>query len=68
MFTTKARLTDVGRTNGETARRLLEFHGIPIVSESLYGAGHRQIVFDVDTGDVWVRHVPLAVATATQAA
>ncbi len=46
---------DVGRSNGEMARRLLRDRGIPIVSESLYGEGHRKIIFDVSTGDVWAR-------------
>ena len=48
---------NVGRKNGETARRLLRFHGIQIVSESLFGIGHRQIIFDVGSGDVWARQV-----------
>jgi len=47
----------VGRDNGEGARRLLQDRGIEIVSESLFGVGHRQIAFDVATGDVWVRQV-----------
>jgi chemotaxis protein CheD len=35
--------------------------GIPIVSESLFGIGHRQIIFDVGNGDVWSRQVkPIA--------
>jgi hypothetical protein len=37
----------VGRRNGEAARDLLLQHGIRGVSESLFGEGHRQIVFDV---------------------
>ncbi|SNT10901.1 chemotaxis protein CheD [Noviherbaspirillum humi] len=47
----------IGRRNGETARRLLQAHGIPVVSQSLYGEGHRQIVFDIATGHVWSRQV-----------
>lgn len=47
----------VGQRNGDTARRLLGDLGIPIVSESLYGIGYRQIVFDIDTGHVWARQV-----------
>ena len=47
----------IGRKNGETARRLLRGFGFRIVSESLYGAGHRQIIFDVASGDVWARQV-----------
>lgn len=50
----------VGHRNGEAARRLLSSHGITIVSESLFGAGHRQIVFDVQSGDVWARHARLS--------
>jgi len=45
----------VGRDNGEVARELVRAQGIPIVSESLFGEGHRRIIFDVSTGDVWAR-------------
>jgi chemotaxis protein CheD len=45
----------VGRRNGEAARKLLLAWGIPVASENLFGVGHRQIVFEVATGDVWVR-------------
>ncbi len=47
----------VGQRNGEVARALLYDYGIHIVSESLFGAGHRQVIFDVASGDVWVRQV-----------
>lgn len=47
----------IGHQNGEAARRLLDERHIEVVSESLYGIGHRQIIFDVATGAVWVRHV-----------
>jgi chemotaxis protein CheD len=50
----------VGRKNGEAARKLLLDHGIPVVSESLYGIGHRQIIFDVSNGDVWAYQVELS--------
>ncbi len=50
----------VGRRNGEAARVLLKAHGIEVVSESLFGDGHRQIVFDIATGDVWARQLPPA--------
>ena len=48
----------VGRRNGEAARGLLKTHGIEVVSESLFGDGHRQIVFEVASGDVWARQLP----------
>jgi len=47
---------DIGRRNGEAARRMLRDAGITIVSESLFDAGHRRIAFSVRTGEVWVRH------------
>ena len=47
----------VGRRNGESARSLLRELGIAVQSESLFGCGHRQIVFDVASGDVWSRQM-----------
>jgi len=54
---TTAGALQVGRRNGESARSLLAQHGIAVHSESLFGDGHRQIVFDVTTGDVWSRQI-----------
>lgn len=50
----------VGQRNGEAALELLNRYGIPIVSESLFGVGHRQIIFDVRNGDVWCQQIPLS--------
>jgi len=47
----------VGRRNGEAARGLLQAHGIEVVSESLFGEGHRQIIFDIGSGHVWSRQI-----------
>ena len=59
MFPAKLRdaSLNVGQRNGEAALALLSEHGIPVVSESLFGIGHRQIVFDVSNGDVWSNQV-----------
>lgn len=46
----------VGRRNGEAARSILEAQGVTVRSQHLYGFGHRQIIFDMDSGHVWVRH------------
>jgi chemotaxis protein CheD len=54
----------VGRRNGEAARDLLQAHGIEVASESLFGDGHRQVVFDVASGDVWARQLAPADAAA----
>jgi chemotaxis protein CheD len=48
---------NVGQRNGEAALELLNRHGVPILSESLFGVGHRQIIFDVRNGDVWCHQV-----------
>ena len=48
---------NVGRRNGEAALDLLTQHGVPVVSESLFGIGHRQIIFDISNGDVWCHQV-----------
>jgi chemotaxis protein CheD len=45
----------VGETNGLAARRLLQAHRIPLMSESLFGTEHRRIVFDIRNGEVWER-------------
>ncbi len=50
---------NVGRKNGESARRLLGSLCIPIVSESLFGVGHRQVFFETNSGEVWARQVKL---------
>lgn len=48
----------IGKRNGEAARNLLQAQGIEVISESLFGEGHRQIIFDVATGHVWSRQLP----------
>jgi chemotaxis protein CheD len=47
--------SSVGRTNGDAARELVRALGIRVVSESLFGVGHRNVMLDIRTGDVWVR-------------
>jgi chemotaxis protein CheD len=54
---TRANAMSVGERNGETARSLLRLYGIRTVSEDLFGLGHRKVVFDVHSGDVWSRQV-----------
>lgn len=51
-------LLDIGSRNIETGRRLLRSHGLEPAGEHLAGVGHRSIIFDVASGDVWVRHMP----------
>ena len=58
--TARASGITVGQRNGEAARDLLQALDISVISESLFGNGHRQIIFDVSTGDVWSRQLPSA--------
>lgn len=50
----------VGNKNVETARALVSKHGFNCVAEHLGGDGHRNVIFDVWNGDVWVKHAVLA--------
>jgi chemotaxis protein CheD len=43
--------------HGEIARAQLRRFGIPIVAESTYGAGRREITFDVASGHAWMRQI-----------
>jgi chemotaxis protein CheD len=54
---TRASAITVGQRNGEAARAFLQKQGINVVTESLFGVGHRQIIFNVGNGDVWSRQV-----------
>jgi len=49
----------VGSKNIEIARRIVQSHGFNCVSEHLGGEGYRNIIFNVWSGDVWVRHAPV---------
>lgn len=54
----KSLVYPIGLRNGEAARRMLAERGISVRREHLYGDGHRQVIFDIATGAVWVRQVP----------
>jgi chemotaxis protein CheD len=62
--TQQAKGKSIGMKNGEAARELLRQHGIAVVTEGLFGIGHRQITFDVSKGDVLAKQVkPLLLGT-----
>lgn len=50
---------DVGIRNIATARRLLGEQGFRVKAEHLGGDGHRNLLFDIVSGEIWVRHVAL---------
>lgn len=49
----------IGEKNTTAATELLYKKGITIYVAHVGETGHRRIVFDISTGDVWVRHEPL---------
>lgn len=49
---------DIGQQNGACARALMRAHGVHLVSESLFGDGHRQVIFTIRSGEVLCRQVP----------
>jgi len=52
----KRKSNDIGLKNIEAVRGQLDKHGFYSHAEHLGGSGHRYIVFDVWSGNVWVRH------------
>ncbi len=58
----------IGERNVNTARDLIARHGLKLVAEDVGGVVHRRLLFDVWSGDVWlkrldpVRESPAAVA------
>lgn len=49
---------DIGARNVDVGRRLLRAQGLHLTGEHLCGQGHRSLIFDIATGDVWVKHMP----------
>jgi chemotaxis protein CheD len=47
----------VSDKNIDIGRTLLQQYGFKIKAEHLGGEGHRNIIFDIWSGDVWMRHV-----------
>lgn len=47
---------NIGGRNIESVRQLLDSCGIAISKEHVGGIGHRELRFNVATGDVWLRH------------
>lgn len=54
--TTRLRAQHVGQKNIEVVAGLLAHHGLKVSAEHLGGIGHRNLIFDIGSGDVWMRH------------
>jgi chemotaxis protein CheD len=69
MFPRNDKVRDIGAQNGDFARAMLHQQGIHVVSESLFGEGHRQLIFTIRSGEVLSRQVapePHAAAGGTR--
>jgi chemotaxis protein CheD len=44
--------------NREVAYHLVQKHGFKLYAEHLGGQGHRQLLFDIWSGDAWMKQVP----------
>jgi chemotaxis protein CheD len=51
-----ARPIDVPTRNIDAALRLMAGHGLHLTAQDVGGSGARQVVLDLATGHVWVRH------------
>lgn len=61
MFPDRSRAVNhVGQKNVEMARSLVARHGFNCVAAHLGGAGHRNVIFDIWSGHVWVKHAVIA--------
>lgn len=56
---TKQGQPTLGDKNIDTARELIRHYGLPCAAEHLGGKGHRNVIFDVWSGHVWVKHPKL---------
>ncbi|CAK0751531.1 putative chemoreceptor glutamine deamidase CheD 3 [Gammaproteobacteria bacterium] len=46
---------NVSHRNVETTRKLVQQRGYQLSGEHVRGSGHRKLIFDLETGDVWLR-------------
>lgn len=59
--------TPVSDHNIEIAKTLVRQHGFRLTAESVGGNGYRQVIFDVWSGDVWVKYVDVTAGAAAVA-
>lgn len=57
---TSGRADHVGSQNAEAGRQLARQHGMRHMGEDLEGTGHRNVIFDLWSGHVWVRRNDVA--------
>ena len=55
----RCRNDHVGRKNAQAGRRLIAQHGVRSKGGDLEGTGHRNVIFDMWSGEVWVKRASL---------
>lgn len=50
---------DIGRRNIDLGLSQLAQSGFRVIGRHLAGQGHRSLIFEVRSGDVWLRHTPV---------
>jgi CheY-like chemotaxis protein/chemotaxis receptor (MCP) glutamine deamidase CheD len=58
MFPRNSKVRDIGMQNGDLRARCCANTAYTLVSESLFGEGHRQLIFTIRSGEVLSRQVP----------
>ena len=56
---------DIGTRNISIARQLLAAAGIPLLAEHVGGNTYRKLIFDLDSGQVWLARKPHTTVTPT---
>lgn len=54
--------SQVPERNIAAGHELMARHGFKVTAQHLGGHGHRQVIFDVRSGGVWMKHTPLPAA------
>ncbi|MNG33884.1 Chemoreceptor glutamine deamidase CheD [compost metagenome] len=50
---------DVARLNVNAALEMAALYRLDLIAHDMGSTGHRSIIFDLCSGDVWVRHQPI---------
>ena len=57
---------DIGKKNVAIASTLTDQHGFRVVAQDVGKTGHRNVIFDIWSGDVWVKHVSKVLQSQSQ--
>jgi chemotaxis protein CheD len=50
---------EIGARNADAVEQLFAELGLELDVRQVGGSGHRAVIFDINSGDVWLRHQPL---------